>query len=108
MTSSCHLEKSTPNEVPRRGKFHPCHLGAKFDVHCINRDLSQCNNMYKNTYLISEISLSGRELFSSNFVKNTYFFALGRGPYMGPQCVGTEILANFDTDFWGCFGGKNP
>lgn len=34
-------------------------------------------------------------IFSSNFVKNTYFFALGRGPYMGPEYVGTKIPADF-------------
>ena len=28
MISSCHFEKSTLNEIPRRGEFHPCHLGA--------------------------------------------------------------------------------
>ena len=28
-------------------------------------------------------------------MKNTYFFALGRGPYMGPEYVGTKILADF-------------
>ena len=37
------------------------------------------NNMYNYIqYLISEISLRLR-IFPSNFVKNTYFFALGRG-----------------------------
>ena len=38
----------------------------------------------KIQYLILEISLRLR-IFPSNFMKNTYFFALGRGPYMGPN-----------------------
>ena len=46
----------------------------------------------KIQYLISEKSLRLR-IFSSYFVKNTYFFALGRGPYMGPKYVRTKIPA---------------
>ena len=48
----------------------------------------------KIQYHISEISLRLR-IFSSNFMKNTYFFASGRGPYMRPEYVGTKILADF-------------
>ena len=61
----------------------------------INSHRSQCNNMYKNT--ISNFRNFSFRLrnFSSNFMKNTYFFALGRGPYMGPKYVGTKILADF-------------
>ena len=81
------------HEVP----FHPCRLGAYFGVHCVNSHLSQCNNTnvcIKIQYLISEISLRLR-IFSSNFMKNTYFFALGRGPYTGAKYIGTKILADF-------------
>ena len=45
--------------------------------------------------LISEISLLDLGFFSSDFMKNTYFFALGRGPYMGPEIVVKKILADF-------------
>ena len=48
--------------------------------------------MYKNTISnFGNFSLRLR-IFSSNFMKNTYFFALGRGPYMGPEYVGTKSL----------------
>ena len=33
-------------------------------------------------------------IFASNFMKNTYFYELGRGPFMGPKYVGTKILAD--------------
>ena len=50
--------------------------------------------MYKNTISnFGDFSLRLR-VFSSNFMKYTYIFALGRGPYMGPEYVGTEILAD--------------
>ena len=34
-------------------------------------------------------------IFSSNLMKNTYFFALERGPYMGFEYLDTKILADF-------------
>ena len=51
--------------------------------------------MHKNTISnFGNFSLRLR-IFSSNFMKNTYFFALGRGPYMGPEYVGRKIPADF-------------
>ena len=51
--------------------------------------------MYKNIISnFGNFSLRLR-IFSSYFMKNTYFFALGRGPYMEPEYVGTKILADF-------------
>ena len=77
-----------------KGGFIQCHLGASFGVHCINSHLSQCNNMYTNTISnFGNFSLRLR-VFSFNFMKHTYFFALGRGPYKGPKYVGTKILAD--------------
>ena len=58
--------------------------------------------MYKNTISnFGNFSLRLR-IFSSNFMQNTYLFALGRGPYMGPEYVGTKILADFGSAImWG-------
>ena len=48
--------------------------------------------MYKKTISNFGNFILRLRIFSSYFMNNTYFFALGRGPYMGPKHVGTKSL----------------